>query len=159
MSIPMYLQSTVQQPTAPTPAEALALARSTCRELRALLLEENANLHKFSTDKAEQRLQDKKRLTLRLEQLFGLIKQTRPVWQADRKLAAEANLLAEELQHFQELAHRNEILLQAAHRLRADLVLTIRDAVQSTQPQPLLYGANGYMAASRPTGSLVMREI
>lgn len=159
MSIPMYLQPTVQQPTALTPAEVLALARSTCRELRALLLEENANLHKFSTEKAEQRLQDKKGLTLRLEQLFGLIKRTRPEWQAQPRLAAEANQLAEELQHFQELARRNEILLQAAHRLRADLVLTIRDAVHSTQPQPLLYGANGSMAVNRPSGSLVMREI
>ena len=78
MSLPMYLQPTVQQPTALTPTEALALARSTCRELRALLLEENANLHKFSTNQSEQRLQDKKRLTLLLEQLFGPIKQTRP---------------------------------------------------------------------------------
>ena len=139
--------------------EALNLARATCHELRALLLEENVSLTQFSTEQSERRLQDKKRLTLRLEQLLAYIRRTRPDWQEQTSLTNLANLLAEELQHFQQLAHRNGLLLQAAHRLRADLVLTIKDTLTSRQPQAQLYGANGTLAAPRPSGGLVMRQI
>lgn len=142
-----------------TPTQLLTQARSTCRELLALLTEENAGLIKQALQKMEERLVHKKRLTLRLEQLLAEIKLQRPQWQNDSLIKQQILLLQQEVQIFQDLAAQNASLLQAAHQLRADLILAIRDAVGSQEPKAQLYGANGNLQNTNGHTRLVARNI
>jgi hypothetical protein len=134
-------------------------ARSTCRELLVLLTEENNGLARHDVAVVESRMQHKKRLTLRLEQLLADIKERGGAWKSDDVARRQAILLADEMRHFQTLARNNAILLKAAHQLRADIIIAIRDAVDSLQPRAQLYGANGMVSAADSATRLVARTI
>lgn len=138
--------------------ESITNARLTCRELMALLAEENAGLIRHDVSLIESRLSVKKRLTLRLEQLMKDIRQKSSIWKKDAQSQTQAMHLAEEVQHFQKLAKSNALMLEAAHQLRADLVLAIRDAMDAQTPKARLYTANGYMQNLDGATRLVARE-
>lgn len=134
-------------------------ARETCRELIALLMEENVSVQKHKVDVIEARLQNKRRLTLRMEQLLVEIKKNSEALKADPLARNELVTLAQEVQHLQEVSRTNAAVLKAAHQLRADLVLTIRDAVDATQPRAVMYGASGYIINTDANTRLVARTV
>lgn len=142
-----------------TPVGDLAAARTTCRELLALLVEENHGLTKQDIKLIEERTQHKRRLTLRLEQLLSELKQSGNLWKSNPAARYQATLLAEEIAQFQDLARENAMMLKAAHQLRADLIIAIRDTVDSTQPRAQVYGANGNMQPADNATRLVARSI
>ena len=123
-------------------------ARNTCRELLALLIEENKGLAKHDVSLVDASIQHKRRLTLRLEQILGELKQTGSLWKADTASRQQATLLAEEIAEFQNMARENAMMLKAAHQLRADIILAIRDTVDTNQPRAQTYGSNGSLNAS-----------
>ncbi len=129
-------------------ATEILAARKTCRELLALLVEENQALPKHDIALVEDRLVHKRRLTLRLEQMLSDIKQNGSLWKADASAQQQASHLAEEIAEFQNLARENAMMLKAAHQLRADLIMAIRDTVDAHQPRVQTYGASGTMNAS-----------
>ena len=137
----------------------VADARSTCRELLALLLEENNGLSKQDINVVDERIQNKRRLTLRLEQILAELKRSGSLYKADANARHQVNLLAEEIAEFQHMAHKNAMMLKAAHQLRADLILAIRDTVDATQPRVQTYGANGSMNNADNATRLVARTI
>lgn len=133
-------------------------ARLTCRELMAVLMEENAGIIRHDVALIESHLSNKKRLTLRLEQLMKDIKQKSTFWKTDRRCHDEAMHLAEEVKFFNELARKNASMLEAAQQLRADLVMAIRDAVDAQTPKARLYTANGYVQNVDGATRLVAQE-
>lgn len=137
----------------------LSAARATCRELLTLLVEENHGLIRHDVKMVEERIQHKRRLTLRLEQILAELKQSGNSWKSDPAGRREANQLAEEIAQFQTLARENAMMLKAAHQLRADLIIAIRDTVDAAQPRAQVYGANGTMAAADNATRLVARNI
>lgn len=142
----------------PFTQDPIADARLTCRELMALLAEENAGLIRHDVTLIESRLSVKKRLTMRLEQLMKEIKLKSPVWKTTPQGRNQAYHLAEEVQHFQKLARQNASMLEAAQQLRADLVVAIRDAVDEQTPKARLYTAGGYVQQLDGATRLVARE-
>lgn len=129
-------------------AQDILAARKTCRELLALLIEENQALPKQHVQLVEERLVHKRRLTLRLEQMLADIKKKGSLWKADKSAQQQASQLAEEIAEFQTLARENAMMLKAAHQLRADLIMAIRDTVDAQQPRAQTYGANGTLTTS-----------
>jgi hypothetical protein len=145
---------------APSPAtEKLLEARNTCRDLMALLAEENAGLLHADMAALEARLLHKKRLTLRLEQLLSDVKSGHESWRQDYAARAQAIKLEEEFRLFQDLARSNAQLLKAAHAVRADLVKAIRDTMDAETPKARLYGANGAVHSVDGHTRLVMRDV
>ncbi|PZP38919.1 MAG: hypothetical protein DI585_05840 [Pseudomonas fluorescens] len=142
-----------------TPSGEIVEARRTCRELMALLVEENHGLGKQDIKLVDERIQHKRRLTLRLEQMLAEMKKAGSLWKADTAARSQANLLAEEIAQFQELAVKNVAMLQAAHQLRADLILAIRDTVDAATPRAQTYGANGAMTMSDNNTRLLATSI
>lgn len=134
-------------------------ARKTCRELLALLIEENTGLAKHDVSLVEASIQNKRRLTLRLEQILADIKRNGSLWKADAPSRQQANLLAEEIAEFQNMARENAMMLKAAHQLRADIILAIRDTVDAHQPQAQTYGSNGSLNTSETTSRLIATSI
>ena len=134
-------------------------ARSTCRELLALLLEENKGLAKQDIKLVDASIQHKRRLTLRLEQILSELKRTGSLWKADAPSREQANLLAEEIAEFQTMARENAMLLKAAHQLRADIILAIRDTVDAPQPANQTYGSNGSLNNAGNTSRLITTSI
>ncbi len=138
----------MQEGMAPGILEQMSDARATCRELLQLLVAENASLNKSSVTEVEARLQNKRRLTLRLEVLLKDLKARRQEW-TSRKDAQEVALrLAEEVSVFQDMARKNMELLRAAHQLRADMVSMIRDTLEAQAPRVQTYGRYGSMTPS-----------
>ncbi len=154
------LRGAVPANTPPSPAtEKLLEARATCRELMALLAEENAGMAHADIAALDARLLHKKRLTLRLEQLLGDVKTQRDTWREDYAARAQAIKLEEEFRTFQDLARNNAQILKAAHTVRAELVVAIRDAMDAEAPKARLYGANGMMHAVDGNTRLMVRDI
>lgn len=122
-------------------------ASQTCRELMGVLVEENQNVTKPSGGdfgpQAEARLNLKKRLSIRLEKLLSEIKAQKSSWRGDRQAENVAVRLAEEIEVFRSLASQNEMMLRAAHQLRADIISVIRDTLEASQPRVTTYSANG----------------
>jgi hypothetical protein len=141
------------------PANEILAARKTCRELLALLIEENQAVPKHDIQLVEDRLVHKRRLTLRLEQMLSDIKQKGSLWKADASARQQANQLAEEIAEFQTLARENAMMLKAAHQLRADLIMAIRDTVDAHQPRVQTYGASGTLNTSGGETRLVATSI
>ncbi len=147
-------------PVVPTAAsKQLAEARATTRELLGVLLEENAG--SLSADKAatEARLLHKRRLTLRLEQLLTDARKNREAWKTDVAAQREALQLEGEMRLLQEASRTNAAMLQAAHQVRADLVMAIRDAVDAETPKARLYGATGALYNIDGATRLVARDV
>ena len=144
---------------APAQPNSIAAARNTCRELLILLVEENHGIAKHDVKMVDDRIQHKRRLTLRLEQILAELKQSGNLWKSDASSRTQAALLAEEIAEFQNLARENAMMLKAAHQLRADLILAIRDTVDATQPRAQTYGANGSMNSADNATRLVARNI
>ncbi len=147
-------------PVVPTAAsQQLAEARATCRELLGLLLEENGG--SLSADKAatEARLLHKRRLTLRLEQLLAETKRHRDSWRTDVAAQREAMQLEAEFRLLQDAGRTNAAMLQAAHQVRADLVMAIRDAVDAQTPKAQLYGNTGALYQIDGATRLVAKDI
>ena len=148
--------------TPPKPAADLTAihgARATCRELLTLLIEEKHGLAKHDVQRIDDNIQNKRRLTLRLEQLLGEIKQTGAVWKNDANGRNQAALLADEIAIFQTMARENAMMLKAAHQLRADLILAIRDTVDAAQPRVQTYGSTGALNMADNATRLVARNI
>lgn len=141
------------------PLQLLNEARTVCRELLVILTEENAGMSKHDVSFIEARLQAKKRLTLHLEQLLRQIKEKAPLWQSDKQAQIASFHLAEEIKHFQDLARTNAQMLKAAHQIRADLLITIRGAVEASTPSAKLYTSSGYMTTTGAETRLVARDI
>lgn len=152
-----YNSTAVQGQSAP--AQDILAARKTCRELLALLLEENQGLAKHDVQLIEDRLVHKRRLTLRLEQMLADIKQKGSLWKADASARQQANHLAEEIAEFQTMARENAMMLKAAHQLRADLIMAIRDTVDAQQPRVQTYGSSGTLNASNGETRLLATSI
>lgn len=142
----------------PASSQILA-ARKTCRELLVLLMEENNGLARHDVKVIDERLSHKKRLTLRLESMLAELKQNGSLWKADASARQQSVLLAEEIAEFQNLARENTLLLKAAHQLRADLLLAIRDTVDAHQPRVQTYGSGGTMNAASSETRLVTTSI
>ena len=134
-------------------------ARTTCRELLALLIEENQGITRHDINLIEQRTQHKRRLTLRLESILAELKRSGSIYKADEPSRKQVNLLAEEIAEFQTLAHKNAMMLKAAHQLRADLIIAIRDTADIGQPRAQTYGANGALNNTETATRLVARTI
>lgn len=135
-------------------------ARHTCRELAALLLEENTTISAANgATHAEARLQLKKRLSIRLEKLVQDIKNQRSQWQGNSMAVHTAGQLAEEFSHFQQLARQNEVLLRAAHQIRADIVSVIRDTIDAQQPRVQTYGKSGNLNNSTSGVRVMAKEV
>lgn len=122
-------------------------ASQTCRDLMGVMVEENRNLnHSASpqaTQQVEARLQLKKRLALRLEKLLAEIKTNRENYRGNRQVENAAARLGEEIEAFRELAKHNEVMLRAAHQIRADIIAVIRDTIEASQPRVQTYNAAG----------------
>ena len=131
-------------PVVPTEAsKKLVEARATIRELMALLMEENSGTLSADGAATEARLLHKKRLTLRLEQLLAEVRAQKEQWRLDVAAQREALAMEGEMRLLQQHARKNAAVLQAAHQVRAELVVAIRDAVDANQPKAQLYGASG----------------
>jgi hypothetical protein len=141
------------------PAPEIITARETCRELLALLNEENASLTKQDIKVVEARIAQKKMLTMRLEQSLENIKKNATVWKENPASKRHLVLFAEEMKLFQELARKNALLLKAAHQLRAELIIAIRDALDEAQPKAQLYTSSGNMTQHDNATRLVARNI
>lgn len=142
-----------------TPSGEIVEARRTCRELMALLVEENHGLAKQDIKLVDERIQHKRRLTLRLEQMLSDMKRQGSLWKGDTAARNQANILAEEIAQFQDLAQTNAAMLQAAHQLRADLILAIRDTVDAATPRVQTYGATGALNNSDNNTRLLATSI
>jgi hypothetical protein len=122
-------------------------ASQTCRDLMGVMVEENRNLNQLAnpqaTQQVEARLQLKKRLALRLEKLLAEIKQNRENYRGNRQVENAAARLAEEIAVFSDLAKNNELMLRAAHQIRADIIAVIRDTIEASQPRVQTYNAAG----------------
>lgn len=140
-------------------AHEILAARKTCRELLALLIEENQALPKHDIQLIEDRLVHKRRLTLRLEQMLADLKQKGSLWKADASARQQASQLAEEIAEFQTMARENAMMLKAAHQLRADLILAIRDTVDAHQPRVQTYGSSGTLNTSSGETRLLATSI
>jgi hypothetical protein len=132
----------------PTPQQPSILmqmmeASQTCRDLMGLMIEENAELSKHSLTESEARLALKKRLALRLEKLLADIKAHKGDWRGNTQAENVATMLAHEIEGFRKLAQKNEVMLRAAHALRADIVAVIRDTIEARQPRVTTYGSSG----------------
>lgn len=130
-------------------------ARQTCRDLMGVMLEENQGLAKFSSKETETRLLMKKRLALRLEKLLADIKSQKDAVKGNRQAENVAVQLAEEIDMFRIIASKNEVMLRAAHQIRADIVNVIRDAMESAQPRVTTYNAGGYKQVGSTGASVV----
>lgn len=134
---------------APTPQPGIVIqmmeASQTCRELMGLMLEENDNLQHQNLAHTEARLLMKKRLALRLEKLLVDIKAHKNDLRGNRNVENMAVKLAEEIDVFRTIASKNEVMLRAAHKLRADIVEMIRDTLEAQQPRVTTYNAGGYV--------------
>jgi len=133
-------------------------ARNACRTLIVLLMEENAALTTYNATVVEERLPQKKRLTQTLEQSLRDIKSTASNWRDNPAAQAQATHLAEEVAYLQNLSRSNTLMLKAAHQLRADLIIAIRDAVEATAPRAQLYTALGAATTTEGGTRLVARE-
>jgi hypothetical protein len=51
------------------------------------------------------------------------------------------------------------MMLKAAHQLRADIILAIRDTIETNQPRVQTYGANGALNSVDSATRLVARTI
>ncbi|PIZ31615.1 MAG: hypothetical protein COY40_01530 [Alphaproteobacteria bacterium CG_4_10_14_0_8_um_filter_53_9] len=134
-------------------------ARTTCRELAKLLLEENHALHKGGAAENEARLNLKKRLSVRLEKLVQDIKGQRDKWHTNALAARTANELAADIAVFTDLARKNELMLRAAHQIRADIVGVIRDAMDAQSPRVQTYGRSGTMNTSSAGVRVLAKEV
>jgi flagellar biosynthesis/type III secretory pathway protein FliH len=144
----------------PTAAsQKLAQARATCRELLAALIEENTGALSADTAATEARLLHKKRLTLRLEQLLAETRAQRESWREDPAAQAEALALETEFRLLQESGRQNVALLKAAHQVRAELVMAIRDTLDANTPKAQLYGNNGALYVIDGATRLMAREV
>lgn len=134
-------------------------ASQTCRDLMGVMVEENRNLghaaNPQATQQVEARLQLKKRLALRLEKLLAEIKQNRDTFRGNRQVENVAARLAEEIEAFREMAKENEVMLRAAHQIRADIIAVIRDTIEASQPRVQTYTAAGN-AATGNAGTTVV---
>jgi hypothetical protein len=137
----------------------LQTARTTCRELVALLMEENTHVGKHKVAFVEEKLQVKKQLTTRMEQLLIDIKKYVPILKVSVRGKNELMQLAKEVQLLQEISAKNMAVLQAAHKIRADIVMTIRDVMDSAQPKAQLYGANGRLQQTDGNTRLVAQNV
>ncbi|MFO0500086.1 MAG: hypothetical protein ACK5YK_00195 [Pseudomonadota bacterium] len=137
----------------------LAEARTTCRELLAVLEEENNGAMSADTEALEARMLHKKRLTLRLEQLLSEARSQREVWRTDPAAQREAVGLETELRLLQENGRKNATMLEAAHQVRAALVVAIRDAVDAQTPKAELYGSTGAAYTIDGATRLVARDV
>ncbi len=133
-------------------------ARQTCRDLMGVMLEENQGLSKFSSKETETRLFMKKRLALRLEKLLSDIKAQKEAVKGNRQAENVAVQLAEEIDMFRIIAGKNEVMLRAAHQIRADIVNVIRDAMEAAQPRVTTYNASGYKQTGN-TGATVVGTV
>jgi len=140
---------------APTP---VTEARRACRELMALLAEENGTLPKHDVSAVEARTQQKKRLTLQLEQHLAELKRQGGLWR-EGAMRAEVAALAEEVKHFQGLARANASMLRAAHQIRADLIIAIRNELEAAQPRAQVYTSRGTVENAGGGAGLVTRSI
>lgn len=118
-------------------------ASQTCRDLMGLMLEENQGLARHSTAQSEARLLNKKRLALRLEKLLSDIKGHKDNFRGNRTVENVALRLSEEIEAFRTLAAQNEMMLRAAHKIRADMLVMIRDTIEAAQPRVTTYNAYG----------------
>jgi hypothetical protein len=147
-------------PIVPTEASIkLREARTTCRELLSVLLEENGGVLHADKAATEARLLHKRRLTLRLEQLLSEARTSRAAWQADTAAQQQAVQLETELRLLQDHARDNAAMLQAAHQVRADLVMTIRDVLDAQAPKAQLYGPTGHLYQVDGATRLLAREV
>lgn len=147
-------------PVVPTEnSRKLAEARATVRELLAVLLEENSGTLTADKVATEARLLHKKRLTLRLEQLLSEVRAQREVWKTDVAAQREALGLESEMRLLQDNARQNAAMLNAAHQVRAELVVAIRDAVDANTPKAQLYGASGALYQIDGATRLVAKDV
>lgn len=153
----MSTEQSYNQPQ--TAQEVFAHTRSTCHELMALLAEENTALRKHDAKLVEARLHHKKRLALRLEQMLAALKRSASLWKADANAQVQAQRLAQEVAQFQQLSQQNTALLQAAHQLRADLVVAIRNELEARAPKARLYGSSGEISPAHGGTRLLAREV
>ncbi len=145
---------------APTPQPGLIVqmmeARETCRELMGVLVQENADMaNNHNTTQVEARLALKKRLALRLEKLLADIKAQKDAVRGNKQVENLALQLAEEIAAFQDIAAKNEVMLRAAHHIRADIVTIIRDTIEASQPRLQTYGKMGENKTGSTGGSVV----
>lgn len=147
-------------PIVPTEASRkLAEARETCRELLMVLEEENSGTLHADSAAFEARLLHKKRLTLRLEQLLTEARSQREHWRTDPAAQREALGLETEMRVLQESGRKNAALLQAAHQVRAELVVAIRDAVDAQTPKAELYGNTGALYTIDGATRILAKEV
>lgn len=151
------MEQAYNQPT--TAREVFQQTREACAELTALLVEENAALHRHNGKLVEEKLHHKKRLVLRLEQMLAAIKRSSSLWKTDAVAQDMARRLGQEMARFQVLARQNAAALNAAHQLRADLVMAVRNELESRVSKPQLYGATGQMSQVEGSTRLVAREV
>ncbi len=147
-------------PVVPTEtSRKLAEARETCRELLMVLEEENSGAMSADTAALEARMMHKKRLTLRLEQLLTEARSQRENWRTDVAAQREALGLETELRVLQESGRKNAAMLDAAHQVRAQLVVAIRDAVDAQSPKAELYGSTGAAYTIDGATRLLARDV
>lgn len=134
-------------------------ASQTCRELMAVMAQENAMLGRHQSAQLETLLQHKKRLTIRLEQILSELKKHGTSWKTDPISRNQAILLAEEIQHFQLMTKQNSLALQAAHQVRADIIVAVRDEMEASAPKAQLYSATGAYQNTYAQTRLVARHV
>ncbi|MBI1308356.1 MAG: hypothetical protein GC129_00660 [Proteobacteria bacterium] len=141
------------------PLQLIIDARNACRSLIALLMEENATLTQYNSGGLEENLPQKKRLSQALEQALRDIKASSSGWKNNPAVQTQAIRLDEEVRYLQGLARSNTLMLQAAHQLRADLIIAIRDAVEANAPRAQLYNAVGGVATTQAGTRIIAREV
>jgi hypothetical protein len=148
-------------PTTQTPdlLSQMTDARTTCRDLLTILIEENQTLSQHKASAVEARLQLKKRLSLRLEKLLFDIKAQRAAIKGNPQAATLAVQLAEEIRVFQDYAVKNVELLKAAHHIRADIVAVIRDTIEAESPKVTTYGRGGAITPVNAGTTVLAREV
>ncbi len=134
-------------------------AHIACTDLKSLLIEENDSLRQHRIELVEKNLKDKRKLSLKLENVLNNVKKNKEHLADDTQTLSYVKSLQEEIDSFQNMARQNLTLLQAAHQTRADFIDMVRLAVSAEQPKSTTYNNEGTVSDTSHSPPLVNKEI
>ncbi|MFZ2619644.1 MAG: hypothetical protein WAX89_02120, partial [Alphaproteobacteria bacterium] len=129
------------------------------RQLKDVVMSDNAALGARDTKKVEENLKQKTRLALKLEKLLGDAKANKDVVKQDPDFHFTARALQAEIEEFEVAARKNMMLLKAAHQVRADTLQIIRHVINERQPKVDMYNARGTLASTGKEATLVNKAV
>lgn len=141
------------------PRESLAEASIVCRQLGALVEEENESLKAHEITKIEGNLKRKNKLALKLGKLLKDVKEHKDEIRLDPAARKTVMSVQLEMDGFSRAARKNLLMLKTAHQTRSDTLQIIRQAIVATTPRTEVYNASGLVKDATKKVSLVNRSI